>query len=123
MFSYAGPDPRQLSRNHHLSVGRSTGSFNYANQYQSRYMWGVIQLPEQLQTQHTKAQHAKYSKSMVSHMLWNNSHRPTILRFTINVCNNQSKSLHVQNEKGTNNEVCNEHTPTTMLHEFILNTR
>ena len=86
-------------------------------------MWGVIQLPEHLQTQHTKAQHAKYSKSMVSHMLCNNSHRPTILRFTINVCNNQSKSLHVQNEKETNTEAGNEHTTTTMLHELILNDR
>ena len=45
------------------------------------------------------------------------------LRFTTNVCNNQSKSLHVQNEKGTNNEACNEHTPTTMRHEFILNNK
>ena len=86
-------------------------------------MRGVIQLPEQLQTQHTKAQHAKYSKSMVSHMLCNNSHRPTILRFTINVCNNQSKPLHVQNEKETINEAGNEHTTTTMLHELILNDR
>ena len=43
------------------------------------------------------------------------------MRFTINVRNNQSKSLHAQNEKGTNNEVGNEHTPTTMLHELILN--
>ena len=43
------------------------------------------------------------------------------LRFTINVCNNQSNSLHVQNEKETNNEAGNEHTSTTMLHEFILN--
>ena len=45
------------------------------------------------------------------------------LRFTINVCNNQSKSLHVQNEKETNNEAGNEHTPTTVLHELILNDR
>ena len=72
-------------------------------------MWGVIQLREYLQTQHTKAQHAKYSKSMVSHTLCNNTHLPTILCFTINVCNNESKSLHVQNEKETNNEAGNEH--------------
>ena len=95
----------------------------YANQFQSRYMWGVIQLPEYLQTQHTKAQHAKYSKWMVSHTLCNNTHPPTILRFTINVCNNQSNSLHVQNEKETNNEAGNEHTPTTMLHDLVFNHR
>jgi len=58
---------------------------------------------------------------MVPHTLCNNLHRPTILRFTINVCNNQAKSLHVQNEKETNNEAGNEHTPTTMLHEHVLN--
>ena len=107
-----------------LSTKKSpTPTINYANQSQSRCMWGVIPLPEYLQTQQTKGQHAKYSKWMVSHTLCNNTHPPTILRFTINVCNNQSKSLHVQNEKGTNNEACNEHTPTTMLHEFILNNR
>ena len=47
----------------------------------------------------------------------------TILRFTINVCNNQSNSLHVQNEKETNNEAGNEHTPTTMLHDLVFNHR
>ena len=60
---------------------------------------------------------------MVSHTLCNNTHPPTILRFTINVCNNQSKSLHVQNEKETNNEAGNEHTPTTMLHDLVFNHR
>ena len=56
-----------------LSTQKSpTPTINYANQSQSRCMWGVIQLPEYLQTQQTKAQHAKYSKWMVSHTLCNN---------------------------------------------------
>jgi len=60
-----------------------------------------------------KSQQCTYPKGETKHFL----------RFTINVCNNQSNSLHVQNEKETNNEAGNEHTPTTMLHELILNDR
>ena len=104
-----------------LSTKKSpTPTINYANQSQSRCMWGVIQLPEYLQTQHTKAQHAKYSKWMVSHTLCNNTHPPTLCVLQ-SMCAtiNQNHCMCKMKKKQTTKQVTSTHPQRCCMTLFL----